>query len=166
MTGVQTCALPIWSEEHTSVLHVTAHLSQEPLPCFQLREADQRLEYNLRYLTFKFIIHTASRGITDYPKYMQRQIWPSILPHNLFHIILNTSLSYYERHVSPHGNISLAGNVGDMLATCRRHCKMSPIFVPTGQIWRHVFLCVGTLLCRVFPTLTYHEQTRFGWACY
>jgi hypothetical protein len=49
-----------------------------------------------------------------------------------------------------------------MSATCRRHGKMSPIFVPTGQIWRHVFLCVGTLLCRDFPTLTYHEQTIFG----
>ncbi len=35
--------------------------------------------------------------------------------------------------------LGLAGNVGDMSATCRRHCKMSPIFVPTGQIWRHGF---------------------------
>ncbi len=33
----------------------------------------------------------------------------------------------------------LAGNVGDMSATCRRHCEMSRIFVPTGQIWRHGF---------------------------
>jgi hypothetical protein len=49
-----------------------------------------------------------------------------------------------------------------MLATCRRQGEMSPIFVPTGQIWRHGFLCVCTLLCRDFPTLTYHEQTKFG----
>ena len=49
-----------------------------------------------------------------------------------------------------------------MSATCRQHGKMLPIFVPTGQIWQHGFLCVGTLLCRDFPTLTYHEQTRFG----
>jgi hypothetical protein len=33
---------------------------------------------------------------------------------------------------------SLAGNVGDMSATCRRQGEMSPIFVPTGQFWRHV----------------------------
>ena len=28
---------------------------------------------------------------------------------------------------------------------------MSPIFAPTGQFWRHDFLCVGTLLCPGFP---------------
>jgi hypothetical protein len=46
-----------------------------------------------------------------------------------------------------------------MLATCRRQATMSPIFAPTGQFRRLDFLCVGTLLCRDFPTLTYHEQT-------
>ena len=56
----------------------------------------------------------------------------------------------------------LAGNVGNMSVTCRRQGEMSPIFVPTGEIWRHGFLCVGTLLCRDFPTLTYHEQMIFG----
>jgi hypothetical protein len=64
------------------------------------------------------------------------------------------------------GVCSLAGNVGDMSATCWRQGKMSPIFVPTGKIWQHVFLCVGTLLCRDFPTLTDHEQTIFCRACY
>jgi hypothetical protein len=34
---------------------------------------------------------------------------------------------------------NLAGNVGNMSATCRRQGKMSPIFVPTGQFWRHDF---------------------------
>ena len=29
--------------------------------------------------------------------------------------------------------------VGDMSATCRRQGEMSPIFVPTGQFWRHGF---------------------------
>ncbi len=36
-------------------------------------------------------------------------------------------------------NKVLAGNVGDMSATCRRQGEMSPIFVPTGQFWRHGF---------------------------
>jgi hypothetical protein len=53
-----------------------------------------------------------------------------------------------------------------MSATCRRQGEMSPIFVPTGEIWRHGFLCVGTLLCRDFLTLAGHEQTIFGCAWY
>jgi hypothetical protein len=61
---------------------------------------------------------------------------------------------------------SLAGNVGDMSATSRRHGKMSPIFIPTGEIWRHGMLCVSTLLCRDFFTLMYHEQRIFGQGCY
>ncbi len=32
-------------------------------------------------------------------------------------------------------NKGLAGNVGNMLATCWRQDEMSPIFVPTGQFW-------------------------------
>ena len=36
---------------------------------------------------------------------------------------------------------------------------MSPNFAPTGQFWRHGFYCVGSLLCRGFPTLTDQRQT-------
>ena len=36
---------------------------------------------------------------------------------------------------------------------------MSPIFAPTGQFQQHDFLCVGTLLCRDFPTSTYVPRT-------
>ena len=56
---------------------------------------------------------------------------------------------------------SLAGNVGNMLATCRQQGKMLPIFVPTGQFWQHGLQCVGTLLCRYFPTLTYQGETTY-----
>ncbi len=45
----------------------------------------------------------------------------------------------YECIVAFQEGMNLAGNVGDMSATCWRHCEMSPIFVPTGQIWRHGF---------------------------
>ncbi len=44
-------------------------------------------------------------------------------------------------------------------ATCRRQGKMSPILAPSGQFWRHIFYCVGTLLCRVIPTQTDQRQT-------
>jgi hypothetical protein len=53
----------------------------------------------------------------------------------------------------------LAGNVGNMSATCRRQATMLTSFAPTGQFWQHYFLCVGTLLCCDFPTLAYHKQT-------
>jgi hypothetical protein len=53
---------------------------------------------------------------------------------------------------------ALAGNVGDMLATCWQQGKMLPIFAPTGQFRRHGFYCVGTLLCRIFPTQTDQRQ--------
>ena len=53
----------------------------------------------------------------------------------------------------------LAGNVGDMSATCRRQGEMSPIFVPTGQFRRHVSL-VSEHFCVVnLPTSTYQRQT-------
>ena len=40
----------------------------------------------------------------------------------------------------------LAGNVGNMLATCQRQVTMSPIFAPTGQFLRHVS-CVLAHFC-------------------
>ncbi len=39
----------------------------------------------------------------------------------------------------------LAGNVGNMLATCQRQVTMLPIFAPTSQFWRHVS-CVLVLV--------------------
>ena len=53
--------------------------------------------------------------------------------------------------------INLAGNVGNMSATCRRQGKMSPIFVPTGQFWRHGLQCVGTLCV----TISQHCRTKY-----
>ncbi len=38
-----------------------------------------------------------------------------------------------------HTTDTLAGNVGDISATCWRQGEMSPIFAPTGQFWQHDF---------------------------
>jgi hypothetical protein len=43
-----------------------------------------------------------------------------------------------------------------MSATCRRHGEMLPIFVPTGQIWRHVF-CVSAHFC---VAISRHVRTK------
>ncbi len=52
----------------------------------------------------------------------------------LFTVYTGSTASFFSG-----ATISLAGNVGDMSTTCRRQGEMSPIFVPTGQFWRHGF---------------------------
>ena len=57
------------------------------------------------------------------------------------------------------GNMSATcwQQVGIMSATCRQQGKMSPIFVPTGQFWRHGLQCVGTLCV----TISQHCRTKY-----